>query len=146
MSKKFKNVNDFAVEISKKEGKKKQVSIANIKEVLKISNELLDGYFYKLIKNEDKENKPKIIENVKIEEPIKIESEIKKAELELKEKCDCEPSFPLYLITKFLNVLIIVLLIVMGYLMGLVQGRFECRGTLQQIKVNPISQYDTSIK
>ena len=43
-------INDFAVKIAGLEGGKKQVSIAQIKEILKIVNGLLDGQVYKLIK------------------------------------------------------------------------------------------------
>jgi hypothetical protein len=44
------NINDFAVKVAKKEGKKKQISIAQIKEVLKIVNRLLDGDLYDMIR------------------------------------------------------------------------------------------------
>ena len=43
-------VSEFAVEVSKIEGKKKQVNIAQIKEILKVINELMDGQFYKDIR------------------------------------------------------------------------------------------------
>lgn len=43
-------VSDFAVVVAKKEGKKREVSIAQIKEILRIINELVDGELYKLIK------------------------------------------------------------------------------------------------
>lgn len=36
--------------IAKREGGKKQISIAQIKEVLKIINELTDGEFYKMVR------------------------------------------------------------------------------------------------
>ena len=42
-------ISDFAVEAAKLEGKKKEVNIAQIKEVLKIINLLTQGEFYKLI-------------------------------------------------------------------------------------------------
>ncbi len=35
------NLNNFAIQIAKKEGKKKQVNIAQIKEILKITLQLL---------------------------------------------------------------------------------------------------------
>lgn len=44
-------VTDFAVLVTKLEGKKKEVNIAQIKEVLKATNWLLYGYLYKLIRN-----------------------------------------------------------------------------------------------
>jgi len=44
------NINKFAVEVTKLEGKKKQVNIAQIKEVLKVTNKLLGGKLYKLIR------------------------------------------------------------------------------------------------
>jgi len=44
------NINDFAVKVSKIEGKKKQVNIAQIKEILKVVNNLLGGALYKLIR------------------------------------------------------------------------------------------------
>lgn len=43
-------VSDFSVIVAQKEGKKKQVSIAQIKEILKIINDLLGGDVYKSIK------------------------------------------------------------------------------------------------
>lgn len=43
-------VSDFAVEVSKLEGKKKQVNIAQIKEILKIVNNLTAGVLYKAIR------------------------------------------------------------------------------------------------
>ena len=44
------NINDFAKEVTLEEGKKKQISIAQVKEVLKIVNTKLDNRLYKLIK------------------------------------------------------------------------------------------------
>ena len=44
------NINEFCTEISKREGKKKQVDIAQISEIIKITNDLLDGKLYELIK------------------------------------------------------------------------------------------------
>jgi uncharacterized protein (DUF2267 family) len=43
-------VDKFSQEVAKKEGLKKQVNIAQIKEVLKVINELLDKQLYKLIR------------------------------------------------------------------------------------------------
>ena len=43
-------VNDFAVEVSKKEGGKKEQSIAQIKETLRCANDLLCGELYRLIR------------------------------------------------------------------------------------------------
>lgn len=43
-------ITDFAVEVSKIEGKKKQVNIAQIKEILKVINELMGGLLYKEIR------------------------------------------------------------------------------------------------
>jgi len=43
-------INDFAVQVSKKEGKKVQLSIAQISEVLKVVNQLLDGKLYREIR------------------------------------------------------------------------------------------------
>jgi hypothetical protein len=43
-------INDFAVQVSKKEGKKVQLSIAQISETLKIVNQLLDGKLYREIR------------------------------------------------------------------------------------------------
>jgi hypothetical protein len=45
-------VSEFAVVVSELEGKKKEVDIAQIKEVLKITNKLLAGKLYKLIREE----------------------------------------------------------------------------------------------
>ena len=47
------NVNEFCTEISKREGKKKQVDIAQISEIIKITNDLLDGELYDLIKKKE---------------------------------------------------------------------------------------------
>jgi hypothetical protein len=41
----------FSLEVAKREGLKKQLSIAQIKEVLKVVNELLDGELYKTIRS-----------------------------------------------------------------------------------------------
>jgi hypothetical protein len=43
-------VSDFAVVVSKLEGKKKPVSIAQIKEILKIVNNLTAGILYQQIR------------------------------------------------------------------------------------------------
>jgi hypothetical protein len=43
-------INNFAIRVSKQEGKKKQLSIAQISEVLKVVNALLGGQLYKEIK------------------------------------------------------------------------------------------------
>jgi len=43
-------VSDFAVEVSKIEGKKKQVNIAQIKEILKAVNKLTHGELYKIVR------------------------------------------------------------------------------------------------
>lgn len=45
-------VTDFAVKVAQKEGQKKQVNIAQIKEVLKVANEVLKGKLYSLIRQE----------------------------------------------------------------------------------------------
>lgn len=44
------NINNFAVLVAENEGLKKQISIAQIKEVLKVINALLGGELYRLIK------------------------------------------------------------------------------------------------
>ena len=44
------NINDFSVKVAKKEGGKKSVNIAQIKEILKVVNGLLKGELYKLIR------------------------------------------------------------------------------------------------
>lgn len=43
-------INQFAVKVSEHEGLKKQVNIAQIKEILKVINKLTNGAFYKLIR------------------------------------------------------------------------------------------------
>ena len=43
-------ITDFAKKVTLKEGLKKQISIAQILEVLKIINKFLDGQLYKLIR------------------------------------------------------------------------------------------------
>jgi len=45
------SVHDFATEVAWNEGGKKQVDIAQIKEILKVTNELLSGGLYRLIRN-----------------------------------------------------------------------------------------------
>ena len=45
------NVQRFSEIVTKKEGKKISISIAQVKEVLKIVNRLLGGKLYKLIRN-----------------------------------------------------------------------------------------------
>lgn len=44
------SMNEFARIVSVHEGKKKQVDIAQIKEVLKVANRLTDGELYKCIR------------------------------------------------------------------------------------------------
>ena len=46
-------ITDFALKVASNEGKKKQVDIAQIKEVLRVTNDLLKGQLYKLIKGQD---------------------------------------------------------------------------------------------
>jgi hypothetical protein len=43
-------INNFAIEVSKKEGKKVQLSIAQISETLKVVNNLLGGTLYREIR------------------------------------------------------------------------------------------------
>ena len=45
-------VSDFAVAVAKLEGKKKQVNIAQIKETLRVTNKLLMGKLYMLIRKD----------------------------------------------------------------------------------------------
>ena len=47
-------IGDFAVKVAEKEGGKKSLSIAQIKEVLRIVNTLVGGELYKIIKNRNK--------------------------------------------------------------------------------------------
>ena len=49
MTKLTPNINEFCTEVSKLEGKKKSVDIAQISEVIRIANDLLDGQLYELI-------------------------------------------------------------------------------------------------
>lgn len=44
------NINKFAEKITKHEGLKKQVNIAQVKEILRVINILTAGFFYKYIK------------------------------------------------------------------------------------------------
>jgi len=44
------NMNDMAKEITKTEGLKKSISIAQVKEVLRIINAMTDGELYKLLR------------------------------------------------------------------------------------------------
>jgi len=43
-------ITDFSVAVAMLEGKKKNLSVAQIKEVLKVTNKLLDGDLYKIIR------------------------------------------------------------------------------------------------
>ena len=52
-------IQEFTRLVAKHEGKKKQVSIAQINEVVKVVNDLTDGELYKVIKRLDKVKKPK---------------------------------------------------------------------------------------
>ena len=47
-------VTEFAVEVTKLEGKKRQVNIAQIKEILRVINDLTHGDFYRMIKGLEK--------------------------------------------------------------------------------------------
>ena len=47
------NINKFAVLVSKLEKKKKQVDIAQIKEILRVTNKLLDGLLYAGIRDKE---------------------------------------------------------------------------------------------
>jgi len=44
-------LSDFAIKVAKKEGKKRSISIAQIKEVLRIVNQLCDGELYYYVRN-----------------------------------------------------------------------------------------------
>lgn len=44
------DLNTFAVKVTEAEGKKEQVNIAQVKEILKVTNDLLGGKLYKLIR------------------------------------------------------------------------------------------------
>ncbi len=44
------NINDFAKKVTLMEGKKREISIAQVKEVLSIVNKLLKGALYKTVR------------------------------------------------------------------------------------------------
>lgn len=44
------NINDFAVKVCETEGMKKQVNVAQVKEILKVINKLTCGIFYLLVR------------------------------------------------------------------------------------------------
>ena len=44
------NVSEFSDKVTRKEGLKKSMTVAQIKEVLKVANEMLLGELYKLIR------------------------------------------------------------------------------------------------
>jgi hypothetical protein len=44
------NINDFAIKVTQHEGLKKQISIAQVKEVLKVVNKLTCGVLYMVIR------------------------------------------------------------------------------------------------
>jgi uncharacterized ubiquitin-like protein YukD len=46
-------ITEFASKVCVAEGKKVEVNIAQVKEVLKVSNAILNGEFYKLIRKEE---------------------------------------------------------------------------------------------
>jgi len=50
MTKRFRNITQFTNEVSKQEGKKREVNIAQIREVMRVANDLLDGQLYNLIR------------------------------------------------------------------------------------------------
>jgi len=50
-------VTEFALKVTEQEGLKKGVSIAQISEILKVTNSLLDGQLYSMIKNHENEMK-----------------------------------------------------------------------------------------
>ena len=45
------NINLFSMRVTRREGKKRQVSIAQVKEILKVINDITKGAFYKLIRS-----------------------------------------------------------------------------------------------
>ena len=50
-------VTEFALKVTEQEGLKKGISIAQIAEILKVTNNLLDGQLYSMIKNHGNEMK-----------------------------------------------------------------------------------------
>ena len=44
-------ITDFSIEVAQKEGGKKQVSLAQIKEIIKIINDKVDGDLYRKIRS-----------------------------------------------------------------------------------------------
>ncbi len=60
-------VNEFSVKVSKQEGMKKSVDIAQISEILKIANLLLDGQLYASIRKVTEEQPVK--SNVRVVNP-----------------------------------------------------------------------------
>ena len=65
---KFKDVKEFTKEVTKQEKGKKQISIAQVSEVLKVINTLIPG-FYDIIMNGMP--KPKLV-RVKVEAPAEV--------------------------------------------------------------------------
>jgi len=47
------NINDFAREVTRREGKKRELSIAQVKETIKVINELLFGQLYVMIRKHE---------------------------------------------------------------------------------------------
>jgi len=45
-------IHEFAIKVTDNEGLKKQTNIAQVKEILKVINQLTDGQLYKTIKNQ----------------------------------------------------------------------------------------------
>ena len=50
------NINEFASEVTRYEGKRKSINVAQVKEVLSIANRMLDGDLYRMIKERDFKN------------------------------------------------------------------------------------------
>ena len=48
------NISEFAALVAKKESKKKQVDISQIKEILRVINDITDKEFYKLVRKTNK--------------------------------------------------------------------------------------------
>jgi len=48
------SINDFALLVCKDEGMKKEVNIAQVKEVLKVINKILNGALYRTIRGVEK--------------------------------------------------------------------------------------------
>lgn len=73
-------ITDFSKKVSLQEGKKKNVDIAQISEIIKIANELLGGQLYTAIRKMTEDSSPVRVVNPKTKKTIgKVATKSKKS-------------------------------------------------------------------